>query len=364
MNRIQQWLPWAALACAWAAAGCNDDSASISARDAFPTDKGVSGPADSGTSPDIPIVPDALPDIFVAPQPDALPDVSPPDAAWDAEPDAAPLPPDAGPICDPETPDDCGELQECVGGHCRTNLSGNAYRMTSAILTEPAAAAPLLQGALGSAIQGRQLNLLVVPEGYLADSGDAAAPEGQYRIYVGTGLENKDERERPDGTWAFRHTLPIQHVDGHWTPEAGATLFRQDEQGVFGINIPGESVLTPPDENGDQERVTCYGRIEPLATIEVRPMLNERTGQHQIEGRALGHLPADVVNEVEFTFNGNIIRLAEFFVDAELNADADGDGVNDAYIFDITMTADPVVFRDRPPPYDPDPAPHPACGGG
>lgn len=357
---------------ALAFAACDDTTASEGTGGAdVGIDGGVSGDTDAMAVDDFdvgPVEPDSSsPDMNVVTpdaadsDPDAAPpasDTAPPESdVAPVEPDAvvpdAELPPiDAGAMCEPDDPEACDPWYGCVDGACRPDLSGLVFRMSDARVIEPEIAAASLEVALQLAIAGGYLSLLFEPSGYNDD--------GSYRLYIGSGNGDQDNDGRPDGTFGYRHNLPVQNIDGAWFDDGeGDPRFTENGESVFGIYVPSSWVDIVNDD-GEDERIRCFTPIEPIAQVEAWPVVNADTGLTQLAGHAVGFLPAEEALGVEFEIAGSMIRLADI-LDGPPDQDINGDGENDAYSFHIEVLADQIAFEDANPARDPNPSQHELC---
>lgn len=276
----------------------------------------------------------------------AVPDMEPDMAIVDAEPPPPPL--DAGAPC--VNGEACAEeFHVCRDNVCRFDLSPQVYRMTVATVTEPSYSAPLLQGVLQTAISGGALNLLFEAGGPVEETALDTY------FFVGNGRV-------ADGAADFNAALPVQNFKGQWfqTPErsewrvnGGSTLFK--------IVVPTGNVDLAGGGTG-----TCYVQFAPTVDVRLWPDFYE--GAPVLAGRTTGYLlRADAVL-VEINFNGQTLYLADFLNDSDLTIDTDGDGVADAYPFDLSIIAEPLPFTgeryngaNRNP--DPEIVIHPECSG-
>ena len=231
---------------------------------------------------------------------------------------------DAGMAC--MEGDDCGENHSCQDGACRWDLRPNVYRMVTAAVNEPAAAAPELTAALTLAVQTNALNLLFEPGYYDA--------EGGYDFYVGNGTTQNGGGQEYD----FIHTLPIPKFSGHWRLTDDGPRWVQDADGIWLLNVPSGSVEV------DGEQQTCFVRFPTTVRFSFWPGTDD-DGNPVLHGRGTGHLlDADIDRVV---ISGLAFR--DFFGGEAPDLDLDGDGVFDAYTFDLAATSAVVPFHGEPP---------------
>lgn len=292
--------------------------------DAGDPDLGGGGDEDMGLEPDGAVLPPDAgdPDIGVTP------DMAAPDMAT---PDAAPPPEaDAGAMCVPG--DDCGEHHACHGDACRWDLRPAVFRLTDALVVEPAPAAPELTAALTLAVQTNALNILFEP-GYYGDNG--------YAFYVGNGSSI------PGPGFRFRHDLPIPRFDGTWRETDDGVRWQQDEEGVWVLQIPERTVqvpVDPMDPEGEMQDATCWIAFPSTIRMEFWPDTDDE-GNELLRGRAVGSLNDADIDRI--SVQG--IEFRDFFENEPPDLDLDGDGVNDAYTFELEATAARVEFSDEPP---------------
>lgn len=284
-----------------------------------PADSGMDqsvggGGGDAGDPPDGPAIdPDMAADPDMPITPDAAPD------GPTVDPEA-----DAGMVC--MEADDCGENHGCHDGACRWDLRPAVYRMVNATVNEPAAAAPELTAALTLAVQTNALNLLFEPGYYGAG--------GAYEFFVGNGTS----REGGGQSYDFIHTLPIPRFAGHWRLTDDGVRWTQDEDGIWLLNVPSGSVEV------DGEQQTCFVRFPTTVRFSFWPGTDD-AGNPVLHGRGTGHLLNSDVDLV--VVQG--VAFRDFFGGEAPDLDLDGDGVFDAYSFDLEATSAVVPFHGEPP---------------
>ncbi len=307
-------------------------------RDAAPAEQTLpDGDLPDLTPPDMELPDIELPDI-------ELPDTAPPDMDL---PDMAP--PDdriaPGALC--EGRGDCDSGWRCLDGRCRLDLRPEVFVVRDVDILQPAGTAQLLGTFLGDAIDDGQLNMIVEPGGYTEDD--------VYRWYVGNGGVRF-------GDYDYLYGHPVQNLFGVWRRDAaGEPVWSPDGPVVFQMLVPTGVV-----ESDFGDLVNCYSTLRPVV---------ELTLQHTFDARGLrldaalsGYLTAREAESVAFRFNGAEIALAMLLDPDDLTVDSDGDGVADAYPFEMRVRAMPSFFigdppneRNRDPEPDPELLHDPAC---
>ena len=299
----------------------------------------------------------------------ADPDMAEPDMELlpDMAPDAMVTPFPPGDACGAELACE-GANQHCFEETCGYSLAPNVYRMFDAKVHQPANSRAELQAFLQLGVANESLNLMFEAAGFVEGG------EGRTRWFVGNGTNAA-------GSYAFRHNLPIQTWDGFWNHVVGVDVerdeWRLDGLSDFVIVVPGGQ-----RELDDGTIINCDVRLVAHVGVEIWEATDEG-GQPIIEGVARGHLLRSDVERVEIVFGGQTIRLIDFFNDADLTIDTDGDGQMDAYPFELEMSASPQPFADDNPAREHEPnacsadqpcqaegdacvdglCVHPACGG-
>ena len=291
--------------------------------------------------PDAALPDAALPDMNVV-----LPDVALPDAAL---PDAyMPTSADAGAACEPQDPAGvCGPFSKCVDAICRPELVPDVFRMTAATIVAPGTAADALSAAIQVALSTSPpaINLLIEPYSYSEDG---------YRFNVGNGRALVPGA--PDSDYVFNHTLPIQNIYGEWLYDQGTLRYEQAGNGRFTIFAPGRQVM-----NAGGQNVTCWNEIGATVQVTVEPRRHD-DGTLYVHAVADGFMSVDDANAVVFYVGNSPIPLSGFLLNEPI-VDADLDGTENEYFFNIEIDADRVTLNDASLARDPEQIPEqdPAC---
>ena len=178
-------------------------------------------------------------------------------------------------------------------------------------------------------MQQQALNLLFEPGAHEED--------GRYRFYLGNGRLNQ-------GSYTYLHQLPIQNILGFWRTVEDTPRWVMDGQDQFLLNVPGMTVDVVDEESGEVVQVTCFVRFETTVHMEFWLDTND-DGVEVLMGRVVGHLLDEDIDRV--VVQG--IPFRAFFGGESPDLDLDGDGIFDAWTFDLLATGEAVVFNDDPP---------------
>ncbi len=226
---------------------------------------------------------------------------------------------------------ECPDNYNCVQNFCQFDLAkpDKTYVVTYAQVSEPAAAAEMLNVVLGMAIEQEWIHLVVEPGGYTQD--------GHYRWNIGNGKNNA-------GTYSFSHKLPIQNFDGYWygsPDDSSEPHWFQDGTLTWKILIPQNS--GKPNE--------CHINFTVNVNLEffITQRVVEGGTQTILQGNAIGYLRQEDAQKVKIVFQGNDWALMDLLEGAPLTVDTDDNGIPDAYKLELTFEAEYKEFLDTNP---------------
>ena len=170
------------------------------------------------------------------------------------------------------------------------------------------------------------------PGGYSEDN--------QYRWYIGNG----DVR---DDTFDYLVNQPIQEFDGSWIrPAEGPVYWGMEGNTPFVLHLPQGQV-----ETGDGMVVSCFALFNMTVDLTLEPRLNG-DGLPEVGMNLTGFMRQSDAEMIHLQFNGVWISLSDLFDFSNLTVDTTGDGVPDAYPFNLSMTAGVAAFGGDPPAAD------------
>ncbi|MCA9525296.1 MAG: hypothetical protein KC549_03235, partial [Myxococcales bacterium] len=129
-----------------------------------------------------------------------------------------------------------------------------------------------------------------------------------------------------------------------------------DGRQAFRIAVPAGTIPAMDDMPAS----TCWTEFTTDVNMQIWPGENA-DGQARLYGFVDGFVERSKLEDVEIRTGGNVIRFIDFFEGADPTIDSNGDGVNDAYPFTLSMEAERIEFNDPDETRNPDPPDLPTC---